>query len=72
MTQFHEMTDKQRKFLLRSCVMKRRYSIEPPLPSMDWRAYPCRFCNGWHLTRKRIADTGGPDKFAVDPKWQDV
>lgn len=70
-THIDKMTDKQRKFLFRSCVMKVRYSIEPPLPSIEWRAYPCRFCDGWHLTRKRIDDAGGPHTFAVNPNWQD-
>jgi hypothetical protein len=37
-------------FEYRSCISKRRYSVEPPLPNLTFRAYPCSFCNGWHLT----------------------
>jgi hypothetical protein len=40
------MTD----FEWRSCASKKRYPVEPPLPNMAWRAYPCDFCKGWHLT----------------------
>lgn len=71
MSRLDQMTDKQRKFLLRSCAMKRRYPIEPPLPDMTWRAYPCGFCNGWHLTRKRLDSIGGPETFSLNPDWID-
>lgn len=71
MAHLDEMTRYQRKFLFRSCVLKRRYSIEPPLSDMTWRAYPCRFCNGWHVTRKKISDEGSPHSFAIDLNWQD-
>lgn len=39
-------------FELNSCLRKIRYSIEPTC-TLDQRAYPCRFCNGWHKTTKR-------------------
>jgi hypothetical protein len=35
---------------MRGCTMKRRYASEPPLPNMSMRAYPCPYCQGWHLT----------------------
>lgn len=40
---------------LRSCVTKRRYKVEPPLPNMTFYAYRCSFCQGWHLAKKRDA-----------------
>lgn len=40
-------------FEYRSCLSKTRYSIEPPLPNASFRAYPCDFCGGWHLTKDR-------------------
>jgi hypothetical protein len=47
MANWEELSD----FEIRSCATKRRY-IEPPLPSMAYRAYRCSFCDGWHLASK--------------------
>jgi len=40
------------RFIMRSCTMKKRYSIEPPL-LLNERAYSCEFCQGWHKTVKK-------------------
>lgn len=40
------------EFERRSCAMKRRYKVEPPLPSIAFRAYHCEFCKGWHLASR--------------------
>lgn len=47
-------------FELRSCLQKRRYSREPALPSMMFRAYHCGFCGGWHLATKKDPANGPP------------
>jgi hypothetical protein len=39
-------------FERRSCLGKRRWPREPPLPSMMFRAYACSFCGGWHLATR--------------------
>lgn len=40
-------------FELRSCATKKRFSCEPPLPNMMFRAYACSVCGGWHLATKK-------------------
>lgn len=44
--------ERRSDFERRSCLTKRRYKTEPPLPSMMFRAYPCDFCQGWHLASR--------------------
>lgn len=44
---------KEFSFEFRSCLRKIRYSIEPSAPNAGMRAYPCNFCGGWHLARRR-------------------
>jgi hypothetical protein len=46
------------EFERRSCLTKKRFAVEPPLPNMNMRAYPCEFCNGWHLATKVHAQWG--------------
>lgn len=41
---------------MRSCTMKKRYSIEPSC-RMNEVAYPCRYCSGWHKATKRVRET---------------
>lgn len=46
------------RFERRSCLEKRRYSIEPSV-TLDMYAYPCKFCQGWHKARKHEAQPPG-------------
>ena len=45
LSDWNELSDFER----RSCATKRRYKVEPPLPSMMFRSYHYDVCNGWHL-----------------------
>lgn len=59
MTKAHPALRKRTQFEVRSCASKQRFSREPPLPNMTFRAYPCAVCGGWHLaTRDNLADNG--------------
>jgi len=42
-------------FEMRSCVIKKRYSLEPTC-TLNQYAYHCAFCQGWHKATKRSDD----------------
>jgi hypothetical protein len=51
MTEHDKALSRDAAFERRSCLLKRRFSYEPPL-RMNQYAYKCQFCDGWHVARK--------------------
>lgn len=48
----HKVERQGDTFEQRSCLTKKRYSIEPSCTMTDY-AYRCGFCSGWHKATRR-------------------